>query len=188
MQGQRESADASPTRDDLFETLANRRRRYVIHYLLEHDGPVSLRDLSYQVAAWENGESVAEVSAAERKRVYNALQQAHLPKMHEANVVRYDNGTIEATDALSDLRVYLEVVPGHDIPWSTFYFLLGLLGSALTAAILGGTPPFTAIPTVAYVGVIAGLLTLAGIFHMYEQRSMRLDLGDMPEMDRSGSD
>lgn len=96
--------------DDAFEVLSNRRRRYVIHQLLQHGDVTDLRALSRQVAAWENEKPVDQVTAEERRRVYNALQQFHLPKLHEMGVVSYESGrgTVSSTPVAEGLRTYLD--------------------------------------------------------------------------------
>jgi hypothetical protein len=106
-----DGAARAVTIEEAFEVLSNRRRRYVVHWLLEAETGTEIRELSRQVAAWENDKPLDRVTSQERRRVYNALQQFHLPKLDEAGVVRYDadRGTIEPTESLSTLRTYLNV-------------------------------------------------------------------------------
>jgi len=172
-------------RDDVFEVLSNTRRRHVIHYLGQRDEPVELRPLSKQVAAWENDVLVEEVSAQQRKRVYTALHQSHLPKLDEKGVVSYDSdgGAVRATDRLSDLRLYLEVVPAHEIPWSVYYTGLGLLGTATSTLVFLDVVP-VAPPVGGLVGVVFGLLLFAsGLYHVLSSRRNRLGTdGQPPEL------
>jgi Flp pilus assembly protein TadB len=173
----------SPSTNTVFELLDNQRRRAVVHYLQQRRQPVTLRDLSRQVAAWENHEPLEEVTPTERHRVYNALQQQHLPKMDRAAVVEYDRdrGTIAPTPKLEDLQVYLEVVQGDDIPWSTYYLMLGLLGVVVTAAVVldvvGG------VPGVAVAAGLAVTLVASALVHSYRTRQMSLGgTGPPPEL------
>ncbi|WP_135825542.1 DUF7344 domain-containing protein [Halorussus ruber] len=180
-----ETAPDSPeefTQEVVFEMLSNRRRRYVVHYLLDADGEAELRDLSRTVAAWENDKRPEEVTSTERKRVYNALQQAHLPKMDDAGLVEFDSSrsTVAATDGLVDLQVYLEIVPGGEISWSQYYLLLGLLFSSVALAAAVGVSPFEEVPGVALAGAMAVLLTLSGAAHVYHGRKTRLGADDHP--------
>lgn len=46
------------TQDELFHLLQNERRRLVLRYLAETDGPVELREMSDQVTAWEYGTTI----------------------------------------------------------------------------------------------------------------------------------
>ncbi|MFB6178849.1 MAG: hypothetical protein ABEI77_03885 [Halorientalis sp.] len=171
-----------PSRQDLFEILSNVRRRYVIRYLLQHDEPVDLRSLSEQVATWETGKPTPEVTAAERHRVYNALQQVHLPKMASAGVIEIERDHINPTDALQEFQVYMEVVPGNDIPWSVYYGGLGVLGLFLTGALALGAYPLRFVPKLVYLALIATILTVSGLVNYYQQRKMRLDVdGDPPD-------
>lgn len=101
-----------------FETLSNERRRYVIQQLLEED-KMDLRSLSRQVAARENEKPAARVSRAERHRVYNSLQQFHLPKLDDLGVVEYDSGRgcVEPTAALDRLGMHLNAVERRRHLW-----------------------------------------------------------------------
>jgi hypothetical protein len=172
------------TREVVFEMLSNRRRRYVVHYLLDADdeAEAELRDLARTIAAWENGKRPEGVTSTERKRVYNALQQAHLPKMDDAGLIAFDSsrGTVSATDGLADLQVYLEIVPGGEISWSQYYLLLGLLFLSVALAAAVGVSPFDAVTGVALAGAMAALLTLSGAVHVYHGRKTRLGATEHP--------
>jgi len=170
------------SRELVFEMLSNQRRRHVVHYLIAREGPAELRDVSRKVAAWENGKRPEAVTTEERRRVYNALQQVHLPKMDDAGLVEYDadRSTLAATDHLTDLRVYLEVVPGDEIPWSQYYVLLGLLCASVIVAAWTGTPPFGSVPGLVIAAGIALLVTASGAAHVYHNRKMRLGGGERP--------
>ncbi|MCW8171867.1 hypothetical protein D8S78_00240 [Natrialba swarupiae] len=99
------------SRDTVFQTLSNRRRRLVLTYLGRHrERTVRLRDLSEWIAAEENGVPIAEVSYKQRKRVYTSLYQSHLPTLHRDGIVEYNQarGTITLTPTASALDVYLD--------------------------------------------------------------------------------
>lgn len=176
-----DGAATPPGRQAVFEVLSNARRRYAVRFLLQQGEPVDLRRLSEQVAAWETGKPVGDISATERHRVYNALQQAHLPKMARAGAVRVDRGRVYPTEALQDFRVYMEVVPRNEIPWSAFYAALGGIALFLTAALAVGAYPLRTVPAIVYLGLLATVLTVSGVIHVYQQRSMRLDLDGDPD-------
>ncbi|MFC4544588.1 helix-turn-helix domain-containing protein [Halosolutus amylolyticus] len=116
--GRQDSIEADPpdsfaslSRDSLFEVLSNARRRSIIAYLNGTDTEtVTVRDLAEQIAAWENGISVAEVTYKERKRVYTSLYQLHLEKLHRLGIVRYDQdrGIVEQTPITAQLESYLD--------------------------------------------------------------------------------
>ncbi|WP_135805320.1 DUF7344 domain-containing protein [Halorussus marinus] len=174
--------DRELSREVVFEMLSNQRRRYVVDYLLAREGLAELRDLSRTVAARENDKRPEAVTAEERRRAYNALQQVHLPKMDDAGLVEYDadRSTLAATDDLEELQVYLEVVPGNEIPWSQYYVLLGLLCGSVTVAAWAGTPPFGSLPGLAIAAGASLLVTVSGVAHVYHNREMRLGGGDRP--------
>lgn len=105
--------DSSVTisKDVAFHLLQNSRRRAVLRYLIERDEDViSMREVSEQVAAWENDTTVAGLSSDARQRVYIALYQSHLPKLDENGVIEYDRdrGTLSPLPLLAVFEPYLD--------------------------------------------------------------------------------
>ena len=93
-----------------FEILRNQRRRYVLQYLDETEGQVSLGELAEHIAAWENDKDVSQISSSERKRVYVGLYQCHLPKMDGMDVVSFNKprGNIEEGEHAEWVKQYLD--------------------------------------------------------------------------------
>ena len=179
------TADAEPpsiSQDTAFELLSCRRRRYVIHSLKQRSGRVALRELVVQVAAWENDCPPAEVTYDERMRVYTALRQSHLPKLDDGGIVEFDanRGTIELTDAASELEVYLDVVPHNDIPWSKYYAGLGVLSAGFVAGLWTGVEPFSFLPPLVGAAIVTTLFTLSALAHVRYDRRMRLGSDGTP--------
>ncbi len=157
--------------DELFELLSNRRRRYAVHLLKRLDEPVELGDMAEQIAAWENEIDRWEVDHAQRKRVYTALQQIHLPRMADSGIVAFDDraGVVEPTAATEQLRVYVDVVKGRDLPWSGYYLGLTVTGVIALAAAYIGVWPFAVLPDLTvglFVIVSVGVFALAHTFYM----------------------
>lgn len=105
--------DSSVTisKDVVFHLLQNSRRRAILRYLIERDEDVlSMREVSEQVAAWENDTTVAGLSSDARQRVYIALYQSHLPKLHDSGVIEYDRdrGTLSPLPPLAVFEPYLD--------------------------------------------------------------------------------
>ncbi|SFR88942.1 hypothetical protein SAMN05216559_0555 [Halomicrobium zhouii] len=96
-------------RDDVFHILQCRRRRLVLKYLQEHDGPADMRDVTEAIAAVENDTTVAQLRSQERQRVYIALYQSHLPKMDRDGIINYeqDRGVVERTARTAQFDPYL---------------------------------------------------------------------------------
>lgn len=143
----------SPT-DEVFELLGSRRRRYAVEYLRRCEKSVDLGELAEMTAARENGVGRAEVSSAERKRTYTALQQFHLPKMEEMGFVTYDGGrgVVEPTDLLERVDGYLgeesEDEVGDDHGWGHYYGLASILALGLAGLGWIGTVPLLAVVVV----------------------------------------
>ena len=182
-----DGAGAEPTaeisEDDLFDVLANQRRRFAVH-LLKHDSndTVEIGEMAEQIAAWENGIDTAEISSSERKRVYTALQQSHLPKMDDAGVVEFNKarGVVEPTPALTDVDVYLDVVEGREIPWSEYYLGLSGVAAALVGAVWIGVWPFTLLPEMAWTLAIVVAFAFSALAHKYYTAEMEVGRGEEP--------
>ena len=86
LRGGKECMDAS----EVIEILSNERRRLLWRYLRQESSEGELSDVSRQIAAWENGTAVDDVSYDERKSVYTSLHQFHCPKMEEAGLIEFD--------------------------------------------------------------------------------------------------
>lgn len=183
---QEPEADSDTTeglsRDDIFEVLSNRRRRYVLHYLTQNGDAATLGQAAEQVAAWENETRVDEVTADQRKRVYTSLQQFHLPKLDDQNVVEFDDrsGRIELTAAGDDLDVYVEVVGEHDIPWSHYYLGLAATGGGFVGLSALEVPPFVDVPDSGWLLFVLVSLGVLAVAHAVVAQRSRLGAGGPP--------
>jgi hypothetical protein len=173
--------------DDLFEVLSNRRRRYVVHALEEHGDTAEIGDVAEQVAAWEYDVDVEKVSYDERKRVYTALQQSHLPMMDNLGVLNFDKsrGVVEPTDSLDDVEVYMEVVQSDEIPWSVYYLGLSGVAVALVFAMSVGAWPLVLLPDLAAGVAVTVMFTVSAIAHTYYSRGQRIGETEKPPELRS---
>ena len=160
------------TEGKLFDLLSNQRRRYILYTLIQEDDRLDLGQLSREIAAWEDGVPYEDVSGADRRRVYTALQQSHLPKLDDGGTIEFDpdRGTIEPAPALDDIERYLRAVRGPAIPWSDYYLALtGLVALVLTGVALGLTP-FTVLPDVGWMVVVVVAFGVSALIHRYYSR------------------
>ncbi|WP_210424076.1 DUF7344 domain-containing protein [Halorussus ruber] len=157
------------SRDLVFDVLKNRRRRYALHYLRRADDTVQLSELAEQVAAWENDIEVEAISAAERKRVYTALYQSHLPKLDDAGIVEYNQnrGIVKLSGAAEQLDVYLDLEAQPDIPWCNWYLGLAVAGLGLLTGAWLGLPPFSLVADVLLATVIVAAYGAVALAHTY---------------------
>lgn len=179
----RQATSTAPTSEEIIEMLGNLRRRYVVHYLLQEGGNASLRELSEQVAAWEHGIAPNLVSYDQRRNVYTALKQHHLPRMEDAEMLNYDEArsSLELTAAMEDCDICLDVVKrGRTIPWSEYYLGLGIVLTALIGLAWIELPPFRYLPPLALAGTIAVIVIISGAVHLYCSRQARLGAGGRP--------
>jgi hypothetical protein len=177
-----EMDDDGLSKDTIFSTLSNQRRRHVLHYMKHNEGPVRIRDLAEQIAAWENGIEVQEISYKQRKRVYTSLHQTHLPKLDDVGIVSYDRnrGTITLEDRARDLEIYLEVVPENEVPWSHYYLGIAAIGGALVAAGWFDLGPFGLVPDIAYAILLVLALAISSSIHALRSREGRIGGGSEP--------
>lgn len=163
------SRDEAITRDEIFEVLSNARRRCIVHYLKTHaDRTVELCEIVDYVAAWEADTSIDKLDSDRRKSVYSAVRQTHLPKLEDAGLIEYDHrrGDVELTDDLQEVQLYLEYVPGSDIPWSEYYLGLSVVAAALVVVSWLGIYPFGAIPGFVVAFALAGVFGLSAVVQM----------------------
>ncbi|WP_227357623.1 DUF7344 domain-containing protein [Haladaptatus salinisoli] len=112
-------SDESPdnlTKDKIFHILQTQRRRDALRYLKENDGPVEMRDLAEQVAAWENNTTLQALTSDERQRVYIALYQSHLPKLDKEDIIKYNQsrGVVERGPLAEQFDPYLNTLETDD--------------------------------------------------------------------------
>lgn len=159
------------SRDELFDVLANQRRRCMLQFFLRSETDVEFGRLVDHIAAWENEKSACEVTNQERKRVRTALRQNHLPKMEEAGLIEHHESTdqIELTEAFSDLDVYLQVV-GRRIPYSVIYLGLSSLCIGLFLGAWLGVAFLASLSAVVGMATTVGLFGLTSIVHLYYTR------------------
>jgi hypothetical protein len=169
-----------PTRDQLFHVLRNQRRRFAIQHLKRTSGPVDIGELATQVAAWENEVPVEAVTSTQRRRVYNGLQQTHVPELEETGIVEVDRREVELTERAADLDIYLEVVPGEDIPWSEYYLALGGIGIAVVAVTWLNVGPFGTLPDIAAGAFLSVAFVLSAVANYYYQHENLIGGTDKP--------
>ncbi|EMA31454.1 MULTISPECIES: DUF7344 domain-containing protein [Haloarcula] len=106
-----EPAEVGLPLEDLLQMAKSERRRQCLRAITEH-GRIELTDLAEIVAAAEVNTSRDQLQSQQRKRVYVALYQTHIPKLSDTGLVRWAeaNGTVCATaetapavNALDDL-------------------------------------------------------------------------------------
>ena len=168
--------ESGPSRDEVFTALSNGRRRNVIKYLKTNGSESRVRDIAEQLAAWENGVEVPAVTYKERKRVYTALHQSHLPKLADGGFIEYesDRGLVSLTEESRRLEVYLEVVSENEILWSEYYVGLAVVCGLLATAAWAGTVPFASVSGYAYAVLFAVLFGVSGVAHRTSTKRNRL--------------
>ena len=171
----RETDRDGPSRGEIFTALSNARRRNVITYLEEHGDDARVRDIAEQLAAWENDLEINEVTYKQRKRVYTALHQSHLPKLAESGFIDYEpnRGIVSLTEESRELQVYLEVVPENEILWSEYYMGLAVVCGLLCGAAWIGTVPFAGVSGYAYALLFVVLFGVSGAVHRTVTRRNR---------------
>ncbi|WP_254769390.1 DUF7344 domain-containing protein [Salinilacihabitans rarus] len=152
--------------DEIFHILQTRRRRDVLRYLRQADGPVRLGDLAERVAAWEQGTTVDALTSSERQRVYISLYQSHLPKLDREGIVDYDKdrGIVERTPLAAAFDPFIDEIDGVDRrdSWPRRYAAVAALCTLLLAA-LGATGVVAPAGLAAGGAVIAAFAVVIGV-------------------------
>ena len=120
----------------VFETLKNGRRRFVLLYLADEERDVvPVSDLVNQLTACETGEHVGEYDANRRTAVYVSLHQTHLPRMERFDLIRRDSDdrTVELTDSGRFTARYLERTLVGVREWTHVFLAVSLLAALLGA-------------------------------------------------------
>ena len=96
------------TTSTVFELLSDRHRRLALYCLAERVDAISLPDLARDIARRDGREQVEQISTA--------LRHSHLPKLDEADVVRYEPEVdrILPQPAITRLQPYLELARAED--------------------------------------------------------------------------
>jgi hypothetical protein len=167
--------------DQTFEILKNQRRRYVLQYLDDADGPVSLSDLAEQIAAWENGKEVREITSSERKRVYVGLYQCHLPKMAGMDVISFNKprGIIEPGEHIDAFDQYLRPTESPaELSLNSHQLGLSILGIGLLPVVVAFLTD-TILPIVTTVAAVL-LLTVGAVVHLRRRTAASTSMSDEP--------
>lgn len=140
--------------DTIFGALKNARRRHVLTYLRQTDEPLEIGELAERIAADENDKSVSEITYSERKRVYVALYQCHLPQLDDAGLVSYDKsrGSVALQEDAAQLEPYLD---GSATTRRWYRYYAAIVGAG--ALVLGGVW-LLGLSTVAIQLALVGLL------------------------------
>jgi hypothetical protein len=175
-------APEEPSIHELYDVLANQRRRYALHYLRQADERVDFGEMAEQIAAWEYEKSVREVTSTERKYVYSALQQRHLPKMDEVGLVEFDKraGRVSPTPALSEVDVYAEVVGDKNVPWGVYFPALSGIHALLLAFVGLDVAPFVAFTDFEWALLFVSSLLVSSLVFLYDTRRMKLGAAGPP--------
>ena len=174
--------ESPPAKEDIFELLANRRRRFAVHLLKREQRPLQIGEMAERIAAWENEVDVEAVTCEQRKRVYTGLQQLHLPKLDESGIAVYNDraGCIEPTDALYEFDIYVEALDDTNMLWSQYYLSLSAFGLIMLAVVSLNVWPTTVLPEIAWAVFIVVTLGVSALLHHRLMKRQRLGFSDMP--------
>jgi hypothetical protein len=157
------------------DILRNDRRRNAIKYLQENVGEAELRDLSEAIAEMETGESPPPRNI--RDSVYNSLHQSHLPKLDQKGFIDYDRDrkTIELTDRVRHLDVYMEVVNRYGVTWASYY--RGLATVALFVIVLTqiDVPVLASVDPLLVASVFLGGVAVSTAVQLWSRRWLYLN-------------
>lgn len=164
------------------EAIHNTRRRYALYYLHKRNGPVDLQELVRQVASWENCSHLEDVPVAQRKSVYSALHQTHLPYLEERGLVVFDRETNEVECLLenSELNLSLAADLQTTVRWHRVYLVLTGIGAFVLGGFWAGVPPLARVSPVAVAAILVGTYAVASVSHWYDVYQWRRRVNGTP--------
>lgn len=176
------TAQPAIQREQIFEILSNERRQLVLQYLRKRneDGQVEFRELVDQVAAWENDTTIREVDSSDRKCVYTALRQTHLPKLDAFGVIEFDHqrGSLEPKENLGEVIPYMEYSPGRETFWNRVYLLLAAVCVLSVLLLIGGFVPFGSGLQVAVTIGVASAFGITSFAQLYRSNQAEIQPTD----------
>lgn len=94
--------------DRTFDLLRDRNRRLLVYYLMEHDRPVSFKELSTHILQQHTGSSDSEFIGREYSGITERVEKEHLRLLEDYGIVEYDRDTclikfIEDSDVMMEL-------------------------------------------------------------------------------------
>lgn len=115
------------TLDEVFTLFSKERRRYVLYYLDQADGKVSLDELVKQIHEWETESSHDSVPPDEYENIIIALEHNHLPKIEEATHIEFqrENQQIRISGTSPESNVLLSVSKAIEQPSNSTDIVLG---------------------------------------------------------------
>ncbi|KAB1192399.1 ArsR family transcriptional regulator [Haloferax sp. MBLA0076] len=152
----------------IHEVLSNDRRRMAIEFL--QGGDMTLRELSERIAEAETGESPPPRNI--RQSAYVSLQQTHIPKLDELDIVEYDDESKQVSLAeAGDVTVYMEVVPEGELSWSEYYAVLSALGLVMMIAVVVDVPVISTLGAPVLASVLFAVIGASGLYQRWMQEN-----------------
>lgn len=150
--------------------VLNRRRRYALYHLYESSGPVSVKDLARQVAAWERATTPDEVSGEHAESVRSSLRRTHLPYLADSGFVTYDDRRMMVRSRIEDphVAVFLANDPRTTVSWYKVYLGLTAVAAVLVGLVQFDVPPFDRLGPIVAAAVVVGLFAIASIGYWYD--------------------
>lgn len=164
-----EPPDEGLSLDTVYHILQNERRRMTLQHLFT-TGRTDIGAIADDVAVRENDTTLEELPPSQRKRVYIALYQSHLPTLDEHDIVDYDRETnvVTPNERLSRFESYLPIASEARSTQSdvdhTQAFVLG--ATLVTAVALLGLAFLAGpeLPSITLSLVVTGLVGVTGTY------------------------
>lgn len=158
--------------DELFELLANPRRRLLLYHLFNRGDGIHLSDLSRDIVDFERDVPLEEVDDEAITSVYVSLYQTHIPALEEQGIVEYDDDerVVYLGDRADEIVRVLRNSEERKRRWGTYYLLVGLACGwvVLVDALPSVGVPRLVVATFVIVGAMA--LPLLALGHYYDTR------------------
>lgn len=104
--------------DTVFDLFSKERRRYVLYYLDQQEGSVSVDEVVNQVADWEAEGSHEDIPDEKFDRIELSLRHMHLPKTAEVDFIEYlsDEGLINIHGSPTEFNAIVTIAKTIEQP------------------------------------------------------------------------
>lgn len=155
---------------EIYEILANRRRREAIRHIGSVPGRISVRELTEVIAQEEAGADPAPRNV--RESVYSSLHQRHLPKLEDLGMINYDRteAEVELLERGQHIDLYMGVVTRYGITWAEFYRAIGVVSLFLVVGSLIDVPMLELVDPLIWASGALAIFAVASGYQLWTHR------------------
>ena len=101
--------------------------------------------------------------------------------MAEKGVVQFDEreGIVELSEKAEDIDIYLDVVSGHNVPWSLYYTAISIVFGTLLISVHLAFGPLADISMTTVSALFVVTIFIFSLLHTHTNKQMRIGSSDL---------